>query len=84
MKFELLWKDVQNKAANLCINLPKLPRKKRAPPTIEEYLRGNAAPEFDNSLLTTGKSIYLSICLSIYLYTYIHIYLDYYIIAHVY
>ena len=51
-------KDVQNKAANLCINLPKLPRKKRAPPTIEEYLRGNAAPEFDKDIASYYRKIY--------------------------
>ena len=47
MKFELFWKDVENKAAYLHINPPKLPRKRRAPPRIEECLRRNAVPEVD-------------------------------------
>ena len=40
------------------ISLPKLPRKKRAPPTIEEYLRGNAAPEFDKDIVSYYRKIY--------------------------
>lgn len=49
-KFELSWKDLQNKAANQHINPPMLSRKKKAPPIIEG---GKVAPEL--SFLTTEK-----------------------------
>ena len=35
-KFNLLWKDVENKAAIFFADHPRLPRKKRALPRIEE------------------------------------------------
>ena len=51
-KFELFWKDVQNKAANLHTNPPKLSRKRRAPPRIAEYLGVKAAPELDDHIIS--------------------------------
>ena len=57
MKFELFWKDAQNKAAYLHINPPKLPRKRRASPRIEECLRRNAAPEFDEENVSYYRKI---------------------------
>ena len=42
------------KNAFVTIDPPKLPKKRRAPPRIVEYLRGNIAPEFDKDI-TTGK-----------------------------
>ena len=46
-KLELFWKDMLNKAANLRINPPKLPKGKKTSPRTEECLGENAAPEFD-------------------------------------
>ena len=57
-KFELCWKDVQTKAANLRIDPPKLPRKGRAPYRIEECLRKNAAPQFDEDTVSYYRKIY--------------------------
>ena len=57
-KFELFWKDVQNNAVNLRIDPLKLPRKRRAPPKIEEYLGGNTAPEFDGDMVSYYRKTY--------------------------
>ena len=57
-KFELFQKDVQNKAANLRINLPKLQREKRAPPRFEECFGRNAAPESDVGIVSYYRKIY--------------------------
>ena len=57
-KSELVWKDVQNKAANLCIDLPKLPRKKTVPPRTEECLGGNATPESDKHIVSYNRKVY--------------------------
>ena len=46
-KFELFWKDVQKKAANLRIDRPKLPRKRIALLRIQECIGGNGTSEFD-------------------------------------
>ena len=55
---KLFWKDVQNKATYLCIDPPKLPTKRRAPPRIEECLGVNAAPDFDQNIISYYKNIY--------------------------
>ena len=57
-KFELFWKDGQNKAASLRIDPPKLPKKRKAPSRIEECLGGNAAPEFDEEIVSYYRKIY--------------------------
>ena len=57
-KFELFWKDVQNKAANIRIHSPESPRKNRAPPRIEECLGGNAALKFDECIVSFDRKIY--------------------------
>ena len=54
--FEPFWKDIQNKAANLHIDHPKLPRKRRVPGRIGECLVGIVAPDLhEDIVLTTGK-----------------------------
>ena len=57
-KSQLFWKNVQNKAANLCIDPPKLPRKKRVPPRIEERLGGNATPGSDKHIVSYNRKVY--------------------------
>ena len=57
-KFELLWKDVQNKASNLRIDSPKLTRIRRAPPRTDEYPGGNAAPEFEEYIVSYYRKVY--------------------------
>ena len=57
-EFELFWKDVQNKATYLRINPLTLPKKRRAPPKIEECLGINTAPEFDQDIISYYKKIY--------------------------
>ena len=42
-KFNLFWKDVENKAAIFDVDHPRLPRKKKAPARSEECLGGRAA-----------------------------------------
>ena len=57
-KFQLIWKDLQNKVANLHIDPPKLPWKRRAPPRIKECLGENAVPEFDEDNVPYYRKIY--------------------------
>ena len=57
-KFELFWKDRQNKAASLRIDPPKLPKKRKEPSRIEECLGGNAAPEFDEDIVPSYRKVY--------------------------
>ena len=57
-KFNLYWKDVQNKAAIFDVDLPRLPRKKRVPARIEECLGGSAALEFDDYVVSHYRKIY--------------------------
>ena len=57
-KYEPFWNDFENKAANLRIDPPKLPRKRRTPPSIEECPRENAAPEFDEYIVSLLRKIY--------------------------
>ena len=47
----------QSTQANLRIDPPKLPRKSRAPPRTEERLGGNAAPVFDEDILSYYRKI---------------------------
>ena len=55
-KFNLFWKDVENKAAIFDVDPPRLPRKKRVPARIEECLIESAAPKFDDDMyLITEK-----------------------------
>ena len=51
-KFELFWKDVQNKTANQSIDPSKLRRKRRSPPKIEDCLGGKDAPDFDEDIVS--------------------------------
>ena len=46
------------KVANLRIDPPKLPRKRRALPRFERCLEGNAAPEFDGDIDSYNRKIY--------------------------
>ena len=57
-KFELFWKDVQNKAANLRFHPPKLPRKMRASYRIEKCLGENAASKFDEYIVFYYRKVY--------------------------
>ena len=57
-KFNLFWKDVENKAAILDVDPPRLPRKKRVPARIEECLGGSATPEFDDDVVSHNRKIY--------------------------
>ena len=56
-KIKLFWKDLQNKPANLRIDPPKLSGKRRAPLRIEECLGGNAAPEFEEDIVSYNRKI---------------------------
>ena len=58
-KFNLFWKDVENKAVIFDGDLPRLPRKKRAPARIELELGGSVAPEFDNDVVFPVESVNL-------------------------
>ena len=57
-KFNLFWKDVENKSAIFDVDPPRLPRKKRAPDRIEECLGGSAAPEFVDDVVSYYRKIY--------------------------
>ena len=57
-KFNLFWKDVENKAAILDVDPPRLLRKKRVPARIEECLGGSATPEFDDDVVSHYRKIY--------------------------
>ena len=57
-KFELFWKDVQKKAANLSIDPPKLPREMVALLRIQECLGGNGTPEFHEDIVSYYRKIY--------------------------
>ena len=46
------------KAANLRIDPPKLPKKRRVLPRFERCLEGNAAPEFDGYIDSYNRKIY--------------------------
>ena len=56
-KFNLFWKDVENKAAIFFVDHPRLPRKKRALPKIEEFLGGGAALEFNDDVVSHNRKI---------------------------
>ena len=57
-KCDLFWKDVKNKAAIFDVDPPRLPRKKRVPARIEEFLGGSATPEFDDDVVSHYRKIY--------------------------
>ena len=57
-KCEIFWKDIQNKAGNLRINPSKLPRKRTTPPKIEKCPGGNAAPGFDENIISYYRKFY--------------------------
>ena len=57
-KLELFWKDILNKATNLRIDPPKLPKGKKTPSRIEECLGGNAASEFDKVIASYCRKNY--------------------------
>ena len=57
-KFNLFWKDVENKAAIFDVDPRRLPRKKRVPARIKECLGGSAAPEFDDDVVSHYRKIY--------------------------
>ena len=49
---------LENNAANLRIDPPKMLRKKRAPSEIEECLGGNALSGFDKDIASYYRKIY--------------------------
>ena len=57
-KFNLFWKDVENKAAIFDVDLPRLPRKKRAPARIDDCLGGSGTPEFDGDMVSHYRKTY--------------------------
>ena len=60
-ELRLFWKDIQNKAPNLHIDSPKLPRKRTATPRIEECKEEMLHQSLTKTLfLTTEEFIYWS------------------------
>ena len=57
-KFNLFWKDVENKAAIFEADPPRLPRKKRATARIDKCLGGSATPEFNGGMVCHYRKIY--------------------------
>ena len=53
----LFWKDFQNKAVKR-IDPPKLSRKRRTSPGVEQCLGVNSAPEFEKDIVYYYRKIY--------------------------
>ena len=59
IKCFLFWEDVRQKGTKLDVYAPKLSRKRRAEPRIEEFFGEKAAPEYANDVISHYHKIYV-------------------------